>query len=135
MKQYFGYGNRKRILRKMYLLNSKKADQPQIIPSAFNHARKRTRIKPITSDFPPQFTLTQKAGTRQSHNYDNRSSFVELFYPVVLRGGTVLGCRVDAKTRSQVRPCGFMVRGDLATSSGMGSNTMRLLHKPTEKPV
>lgn len=47
----------------------------------------------------------------------------------------VLGWRVSVKTRSHVLPRGFMERGDVSTSSGIGSHTIRLLHRPTENPV
>ena len=51
------------------------------------------------------------------------------------RGLTVFGWRVNARTRSHVLPRGFIERGEVATSSGMGRNTILLLHRPTENPV
>lgn len=47
----------------------------------------------------------------------------------------VLGCLVTARIRSHVRPLGFICLGDVATSSGIGSKHILLLHNPTENPV
>lgn len=47
----------------------------------------------------------------------------------------MLGCRVSANTRSHVLPLEFIDLGEVATSSGIGRKTIRLLHKPTENPV
>ena len=41
--------------------------------------------------------------------------------------GACRGWPVIARTRSQVRPSGFNVRGDLATRAGMGIKTEWLL--------
>ena len=48
---------------------------------------------------------------------------------------TVLGWRVIPKMRSQVRPLAFICRGEVATSSGMGSKHILLFKRPTENPV
>ena len=50
-------------------------------------------------------------------------------------GASALGCPVIARTRSQVLPAGFTVRGDAATSAGMGMSTEWLFTMPTLKPV
>lgn len=45
-----------------------------------------------------------------------------LLYPVALLP-SVLGCLVTVSTFSQVRPKGFTLRGEFATSSAMGKYT------------